>query len=131
LPTLPEALTAVGHSGLVVTDIEILRLHYAETLRRWSARFSARRDEVVAAFGESLYRKWEYYLKGCELSFRLGCLMVFQLQLSKRFETVPVTRDYMVDWERAHRLEADALERGVDTLVATGAYLRESRRGQA
>lgn len=95
LPTLSEVLEAVERSGLFITDIEILRLHYAETLKRWREKLQLHRNEIINLFGETLYRKWEFYFTGCEASFRVGNLMVFQLQLSKQLETPPLTRDYM------------------------------------
>ena len=100
LPTLSEVLARVEESGLLVTDVEVLRLHYAETLRHWFDRFEANRDQVAQLYDERFCRMWELYLKGCELGFRHQGLMVFQLQLTKRLETLPLTRDYMYDWER-------------------------------
>src|SRR5258706_4697203 len=100
IPALSEVLPAVERAGLRVTDIEILRLHYAETLRCWSERFAAHRDEVAALYDERFCRMWEYYLAGAEMGFRYGTHMVFQIQLAKRVDAAPVTRDYMVDAER-------------------------------
>ncbi len=97
LPSLSEVLQAVERSGLFVTDIEILRLHYAETLKHWNKRFQARRHEAAQIYDEHFCRKWEFYLIGCELSFRAGILMVFQLQLAKKLGTLPITRNYMMD----------------------------------
>ncbi len=85
-----------------MTDIEILRLHYAETLRLWRRRFMANRDEAKALYDERFCRMWEFYLAGSEASFRHGGLMVFQLQLAAKLGIVPLTRDYITDWERAH-----------------------------
>jgi cyclopropane-fatty-acyl-phospholipid synthase len=101
-PALSEVMEAVQAVGLWVTDIEILRLHYAETLRAWRQRFAANRDKVRALYDERFCRMWDFYLTGCELSFRYGGQMVFQMQLTKQPDAVPQTRDYMVDWERAH-----------------------------
>ena len=101
-PALSEVMDAVQAAGLWVTDIEILRLHYAETLRAWRQRFSANRDRVRALYDERFCRMWDFYLTGCELSFRYGGQMVFQMQLAKQPDAVPLTRDYMIDWERAH-----------------------------
>lgn len=101
LPSLSEAFAAAERSGLVVTDVEILRLHYAETLRHWRERFMARRAEVVLLYDERFCRMWEFYLVLSEIGFRLRTNIVFQMQLSKRLDTVPMTRDYMVDVERA------------------------------
>lgn len=102
MPTLPEVIGAIDKNGLFTTDIEILRLHYAETLRQWILRMQQHREEIIRLFGDVLYRKWEFYFVGSELGFRRGDLMVFQIQLSKRLETVPLTRDYMFEWEQKH-----------------------------
>jgi cyclopropane-fatty-acyl-phospholipid synthase len=101
IPALSEVLPPVERAGLWVTDIEILRLHYAETLRRWYDRFLARRAEVAALYDERFCRMWEYYLVGAEMGFRYGGHMNFQLQLAKRKDAVPITRHYMEDAERA------------------------------
>ncbi len=100
LASLSEVTQAIEGSGLLVTDIEILRLHYAETLRQWRRRFLARRAEAVAIAGENFARLWEFYLAGCEAAFRHQFLMVFQVQLAKRIESLPLTRDYMAEAER-------------------------------
>lgn len=99
-PALSEVLAAVERSGLWVTDIEILRLHYAETLRHWFERFQANRDRAKAIYDERFCRMWEFYLAACEAAFRNGPMMVFQLQLARRRDAVPLTRDYITDWER-------------------------------
>ncbi len=101
-PALSEVLPVVEHLGLWLTDVEILRLHYAETLRLWRRRFEAHRDEVNRLYDERFSRMWEFYLIGAELGFRRGHLMVFQLQLAKTQDAVPLTRDYITDWERSH-----------------------------
>jgi len=100
LPALSEVMTAVEPLGLMVTDIEILRLHYAETLRKWRERFMERRNEAARIYDERFCRMWELYLIMCELGFRYQELAVFQIQLTKSLEALPLTRDYMVDWER-------------------------------
>lgn len=100
LPALSEVTAAVEKSGLIMTDIEILRLHYAETLRQWRCRFLQHAEEAERIAGRPFVRMWEFYLAGCEAAFRHQNLMVFQLQLSKRIDTVPLTRNYMVDTER-------------------------------
>jgi cyclopropane-fatty-acyl-phospholipid synthase len=101
-PALSEVLAAVEKIGLWVTDIEILRLHYAQTLREWRRRFEANRDRIRAIYDERFCRMWEFYLVGCELSFRYLGQMVFQLQLSRRLDAVPLTRDYITEYERHH-----------------------------
>jgi cyclopropane-fatty-acyl-phospholipid synthase len=100
-PALSEVVPVVEKAGLWITDIEILRLHYAETLRHWRNRFMARRDEVRALYDERFCRMWETYLAGSEIAFRRQGHMIWQMQLAKQVETVPLTREYMVDWERA------------------------------
>jgi cyclopropane-fatty-acyl-phospholipid synthase len=87
--------------GLVVTDIEILRMHYAHTLRHWHQRFMANRDEIKALTDERFCRMWEFYLVGSEMAFRHFNQAVFQIQLAKRGTAVPITRDYLVETERA------------------------------
>jgi cyclopropane-fatty-acyl-phospholipid synthase len=100
IPALSEVLSAVEHEGLWVTDVEILRLHYAETLKHWFDRFQANRRAAAVLYDERFCRMWEFYLASCEMAFRNGDLMVFQLQLSPDRTAVPLTRDYMVDAER-------------------------------
>jgi cyclopropane-fatty-acyl-phospholipid synthase len=94
-PALSELAPAIERSGLMMCDIEVLRLHYADTLRHWRQRFLARRDDVLKIYDERFVRMWEFYLAGFEASFRHGWLCVFQLQLAKRIDTVPVTRNYV------------------------------------
>ncbi len=101
IPALSEVLPAIERAGLWVTDIEILRLHYAETCLAWLDRFTARRDEAKALYDERFCRMWEFYLAGCVVAFWNNRHMIFQIQLSKRIDAVPLTRDYMVDAERA------------------------------
>ena len=102
-------MPAVERSGLVVTDIEILRLHYAETLKAWRERFLARREEVVALYDERFCRMWEFYLVGSEMAFRHGGMVVFQIQLARHQEAVPLTRDYIGETEdRLHAAERRA-----------------------
>jgi cyclopropane-fatty-acyl-phospholipid synthase len=94
-PALSEALPAVERSGLVATDIEILRLHYAQTLRHWRWRFAANRDTIASIYDERFCRMFEFYLCGSELAFRRAGHMVFQIQLGARQDAVPMTRDYL------------------------------------
>jgi cyclopropane-fatty-acyl-phospholipid synthase len=94
-PALSEVLPAVERAGLVVTDIEILRLHYAETLRCWREQFLARRSEACALYDERFCRMWEFYLAACECGFRHCGLMVFQIQVAKQQAAVPLTRQYI------------------------------------
>jgi cyclopropane-fatty-acyl-phospholipid synthase len=101
IPALSEVLPAVERAGLWVTDIEILRLHYAETLRAWRERFLENLSLLQGAYDERFRRMWEFYLAGSEMAFRYDNLMVFQLQLAKRVDVVPLTRDYIFEHERA------------------------------
>jgi cyclopropane-fatty-acyl-phospholipid synthase len=95
IPALSEVLPAIERAGLLVCDIEILRLHYAETLKAWRERFLARREEAVRLYDERFARMWEFYLASSEMSFRKQNVMVFQIQLTKRQGIVPMTRDYI------------------------------------
>jgi cyclopropane-fatty-acyl-phospholipid synthase len=104
-PALSEVLPAIERAGLIVTDIEILRLHYAETLRAWRERFLTRRDEAKLLYDERFCRMWEFYLAASEAAFRFSGLMVFQIQLAKSLEAVPLTRDYIAMREAELRLK--------------------------
>jgi cyclopropane-fatty-acyl-phospholipid synthase len=108
IPALSEVLAAVERAGLLVTDIEILRLHYAETLKAWRERFLAHREEVERLYDARFTRMWEFYLAVSEMAFREGAMIVFQLQLTKRQDVVPMTRDYIAREEARLR----ALEGG-------------------
>jgi cyclopropane-fatty-acyl-phospholipid synthase len=103
IPALSEVLPAIERSGLWVTDIEILRLHYAETLRHWFERFMERRDEVAELYDERFCRMWEFYLAASESAFRAQGQMNFQIQLAKQVDTVPLARDYITDYDRKHQ----------------------------
>ena len=111
VPSLSQITQAAERAGLIITDVEILRLHYAETLKAWRERFMAHQDEVRALYDERFCRMWEFYLAGAEAAFREGDLVVFQLQLAKDRHAVPLTRDYITDFDRAeahaHRIAAE------------------------
>ena len=94
-PSLSEVLRPIENSGLIVSDIEVLRMHYAYTLRHWKERFLGKKEEVLNMFDEKFFRMWEFYLTGCEMAFKWGDQVVFQLQLSKELTTAPTTRDYI------------------------------------
>lgn len=111
IPTLDEMMPAIHGAGLHVTDIEVLRLHYAETLRHWRERFLARREEMAELYDERFCRMWEFYLAASEAGFRHDRMVVFQIQLAKRIEAVPITRDYIGEREQELRArEADGGE---------------------
>jgi cyclopropane-fatty-acyl-phospholipid synthase len=101
-PALSEVMPAVERSGLVATDIEVLRLHYAETLRHWRWRFAANRDAIASLYDERFCRMFEFYLSSCELGFRNASMGVFQIQLAREQTAVALTRDYITDVD--HRL---------------------------
>jgi cyclopropane-fatty-acyl-phospholipid synthase len=98
-PRLSEVTKAIEKSGLLITDIEILRLHYAETLRLWRERFDANRNKIRALFDERFCRMWEFYLMTSEFAFRYQGQMVFQIQLAKKARSVPITRNYIEAFE--------------------------------
>jgi len=103
IPALSEVLPAIERAGLLVTDIEILRLHYAETLKNWRERFLAHRDDVERIYDQGFVRMWEFYLAASEMAFREGAMMVFQIQVTKRQGVVPMTRDYIAREENRLR----------------------------
>jgi cyclopropane-fatty-acyl-phospholipid synthase len=100
-PALSEIVSAIERARLYLTDVEIWRLHYAETLRHWRERFLANRERAKQIYDERFCRMWEFYLAGCEMSFRYRGLVVFQIQMAKRIDMVPLSRDYIVEAERA------------------------------
>jgi len=102
IPALSEVFAAIERAGLKVTDMECLRLHYAMTLRHWRENFSARREKAVALYDERFFRLWEFYLALSEAAFRHQNYMVSQIQLTRKQESVPLTRNYIRDWETAH-----------------------------
>lgn len=100
IPALSEVAGAAERSGVWMTDVEVLRLHYAETLREWRRRFIEKRETAARIYDEKFCRMWEFYLAGSETSFRNEGMCVFQMQLARKIETLPLTRDYMQDEER-------------------------------
>ncbi|CAA7626091.1 cyclopropane-fatty-acyl-phospholipid synthase family protein [Magnetospirillum sp. UT-4] len=111
-PSCSQVLRAVERSDLLATDLEIQRLHYADTLRAWRERFLANRAQAADLYDERFCRMWEAYLAAAEVGFRRLSLMVFQLQMAKRRDVLPLTRDYMVEAER--RLESGAERRAAE-----------------
>lgn len=104
IPALSEVLPAIERAGLLVTDIEILRLHYAETLKAWRERFLAHREDATRLYDPRFVRMWEFYLAASEMAFRDQDLMVFQIQMAKRQGIVPITRNYIPREEQRLRL---------------------------
>jgi len=101
IPALSEVIPVIEQSRLWVTDMEILRLHYAETLKHWRARFMAQWDKARSLYDDRFCRMWEFYLAASEIAFRLWGQMVFQVQLTKQVDALPMTRDYMHEAELA------------------------------
>ncbi len=94
-PSLSEIASPIEKSGLILSDLEVLRMHYAHTLRNWCERFTKNKDKVLKMFDERFYRMFNFYLKSCEMSFLHGDQVVYQLQLTKKLNTAPSTRDYI------------------------------------
>jgi cyclopropane-fatty-acyl-phospholipid synthase len=117
IPSLSEVLPAIEKTGLMVTDVEILRLHYAETLKHWRERFMANRERAKAIYDERFCRMWEFYLAGSEAAFRWQDLMVFQIQLAHRNDTLPLTRDYIGKCEKALAIHEAAHRQPVQQTV--------------
>ena len=94
-PSLSEVASPIERSGLIISDMEVLRMHYSHTLRLWKERFLNKKEQVLEKFDEKFFRMWEFYLAGCEMTFKWGDQVVFQFQLSKKLTSVPNTRDYI------------------------------------
>ena len=107
IPALSEILPGIQRSGLIVSDVEVLQLHYAETLKAWRERFLAHRDEIVRLYDQRFLRMWEFYLACSEMAFRAVDMVVFQIQMAKQKGATPATRDYIVREEaRLRTMEA-------------------------
>jgi cyclopropane-fatty-acyl-phospholipid synthase len=117
LPALSEIIPAVERAGLIVTDVECLRLHYAATLAEWRRRFMANRAEALDLYDERFCRMWEFYLAACEAAFRCQHAAVFQVQCARRQEAVPLTRNYIAERMRDLRLREEELDRGEGATV--------------
>jgi len=116
-PALSELSAAREQTPLLVTDLEVWRLHYAETLAEWYRRFQSVRAEVAERFDERFCRMWEFYLASCEGTFRYWDQVVFHVQMAKRHDAVPVTRDYMYPREALSNVLRQA---SFDRLPSTG-----------
>ena len=95
IPSLSDIVPPIERSGLVITDIEMLGPHYAETLLAWRTNFMARRSEALALYDENFCRMWEFYLAMCEVAFRTNDITVYQIQLARERQNVPLTRNYL------------------------------------
>ena len=94
-PSMSEVIGPIEKSGLIVSDVEVLRMHYSHTLRNWKERFLYNKSKVLSMFDENFFRMWEFYLTSCEMAFKWGDQVVFQFQLTKDLRSVPTTRDYI------------------------------------
>ncbi|MDB3886106.1 cyclopropane-fatty-acyl-phospholipid synthase family protein [Candidatus Pelagibacter sp.] len=94
-PSLSEVTTPIEKAGLVVSDIEVLKLHYSHTLRHWKENCIKNKEQIIKMFDERFFRMWEFYLAGCEIAFKWGDQVVYQFQLTKSYTSTPITRDYI------------------------------------
>ena len=94
-PSLSEVIKPVEKAGLIVSDIEVLKLHYSHTLRHWKENCIKNKAEIIEMFDEKFFRMWEFYLAGCETAFKWGDQVVYQFQLTKNYTSTPATRDYI------------------------------------
>jgi len=94
-PSMSEMTKPIEKSGLIVSDVEVLKLHYSLTLRHWKERFLSNKNKVISMFDEKFFRMWEFYLTSCEIAFKYGDQVVYQFQLAKNYTSTPTTRDYI------------------------------------
>ena len=94
-PSLSEVTTPVEKAGLIISDIEVLKLHYSHTLRHWKENCIKNKAQIIEMYDERFFRMWEFYLTGCEIAFKWGDQVVYQLQLTKSYTSTPTTRDYI------------------------------------
>ena len=94
-PSLSEVIAPIEKAGLVVSDIEVLRMHYSYTLRNWKENCIANKEKIIQMFDEKFFRMWEFYLTSCESAFKWGDQVVYQFQLTKNYTSTPTTRDYI------------------------------------
>jgi cyclopropane-fatty-acyl-phospholipid synthase len=119
-PALSEVVPVVEKTSLWITDIEVLRLHYAETLRAWRDNFNRHRAEIARIYDERFCRMWEFYLISAEMMFRTGSQLVFHMQLARKRDAVPIVRDYITDLQRQYQtMEAAHVDRMRGRIAAT------------
>jgi len=94
-PSLSEVTTPIEKAGLIVSDIEVLKLHYSYTLRHWKENCIKNKEKIIKMYDERFFRTWEFYLTGCEIAFKWGDQVVYQFQLTKNYTSTPATRDYI------------------------------------
>jgi cyclopropane-fatty-acyl-phospholipid synthase len=103
LPSLSQMSAASEKVRLIASDVEMLRLHYAYTLRHWLERATMARDKIVAMYDERFFRMWEFYLAGGIVMFESGAACNYQVQYIRDRHAVPITRDYMIEAEQRYR----------------------------
>ena len=94
-PSLSQIARPIEDSGLIISDMEVLRMHYSHTLRHWKENCIKNKEKIIQMFDEKFFRMWEFYLAGCEMAFKWGDPVVYQFQLTKNYKSTPVTRDYI------------------------------------
>ena len=94
-PSMSEVVGPIEKSGLIISDLEVLRMHYAHTLKNWKERCITNKSKITSMFDEKFFRMWEFYLASCEMVFKWGDQVVFQFQLTKNYTSTPITRDYI------------------------------------
>ena len=94
-PSLSEVVTPVENAGLIISDIEVLKLHYSYTLRHWKENCIMNKEQIIKMFDEKFFRMWEFYLASCESAFKWGDQVVYQFQLTKNYTSTPTTRNYI------------------------------------
>ena len=123
-PALSEVFPVVENASLWVTDLEILRVHYAKTLAHWHQRFEANRAAIAAMYDERFCRMWEFYLVSAEMMFRTGSQLVFHMQIARQRDAAPLVRDYITDLQRHYRTQEgerlkvpEDFDRGADRMM--------------
>jgi cyclopropane-fatty-acyl-phospholipid synthase len=103
LPSLSEMVSASEKVRMIASDVEMLRLHYAYTLRHWLERATEQRAKIEALYDARFFRMWEFYLAGGIVMFESGAACNYQIQYVRERNAVPITRDYMVEAEQRYR----------------------------
>ena len=94
-PSLSEVVIPIEKANLIISDIEVLKLHYSHTLRHWKENCINNKEEIIKMFDGKFFRMWEFYLASCESAFKWGDQVVYQFQLTKNYTSTPTTRDYI------------------------------------
>jgi cyclopropane-fatty-acyl-phospholipid synthase len=126
IPSLSEIMPAIEGAGLIVTDVEVLRLHYAKTLEHWRARFLKQRDQARALYDERFCRMWEFYLSIAQAAFENENQVVFQIQIAKKIDAVPLTRGYIGETEKKLAARENATEAAREAPALTSPPIPET-----